>query len=529
MSRRLSRRPQSIPKKYVYQHKFDGGLNLFISDVHIKDNESPDLLNMQPEEDGIVSTRYGYSKFGAASGTRTRGMGFLRMDDGSKLLVRADGTTSLKVYNKSTENWDALSGFSYTADKQTDFCQAGNVLYVQNGTDSLTKTDGETVSTQTNGQKGTESIYFLGSLITWGDSSNPHRLYISGTGANVGDFSAGNGGQYIDIAKSDGNPITSCARKGKGGNNILLIYKGGKATYQMYFDNSGLPVVETISPNIGAFCHRSVDNVEDDIFMMTKLPAIVTQGEASGYFDQIRTNEVSLAVSPEIETINESRLNAVAAIYHRHRFYLAYSESGQTYNNKVLMFDRRYNSWWKWDNIRANCFIVYEDDDSVEHLLWGDDNSGQVYEFDLSRTDDGTAINCRWSWKAFSADKFDVQKIFAWVNLLFRNVSGNVTIDLITDGETSNARTAGVGVSAAIAGIGVSMWGDFMFGDDGTDGDTITESVSKPKRVILRKKAKTLRPVISCNAINSYFSLLDLSIAYKEKSPRKFDSDDIIR
>lgn len=526
--RKLSRRPASKPKKYIYQNQFDGGLNLYISGVHLKPNESPDLLNVQPEEDGIISTRYGYSKFGQASGSRTRGLGFLKKDDGTKKLYRADGTTSLKVYNPTTDSWDAVSGFTYTADQQTDFCQAGDEVFIQNGADNLTKVSGGNVSEQTNGQKGKNSIYFQGSLVVWGDPSNPSRLYISGTGANIGDFSAGNGGQYIDISKADGLKITSCSKKGKGGTNILLIYKGGRATYQMYFDESGLPVVQLISPTWGAINHRATDNMEDDVVVLTRLPAIMAQGERSGYFDQIRTGELSLQVFPELNTVNQSRLEDAAGIYHKHRYYLAYSESGQSYNNKILMYDRRYRSWWKWDNINANCFLIYEDDSGVEHFLFGADNSGQVYEFDLSRNDDESAINSYFTTKAFNADKFDVQKLFAYIDLLFRNVSGSVTIQVILDEETIT-KSVTIGSLGAVAGIGASFLGDWILGDDGSDAEVTNEDVSRPKRVMVRKKARTQQIKISSNTLNGYFSLLDLSMCFKEKSARKFNSDDIIR
>ncbi len=526
--RKFSVRKSSSQKQYIYQNKFDGGLNLFISDVHIKPNESPDCLNVQPEEDGIISTRYGYSKFGIASGTRTRGMGFLKKDDGTKHLVRADGTTALKVYNPSTGNWDAIPGITYTADKQTDFCQAGNLLFIQNGEDELTNFDGSVVALQANGQKGSESIYFNGYLVTWGDPNNPYRLYISGSGASVGDFSAGAGGQFIDIAKSDGNPITSCAKKGRGTNNVLMIYKGGKATHQMYFDSAGLPVVDMISPVRGAINHRTVDNIEDSIIMLTRLPAVMVQGEQSGYFDQLRTNELSLNVSPEIETINASRIDQAAGIFYKHRYYLAYSESGQTYNNKVLMYDRRYKSFWKWDNIAANCFIVYEDSLGVERFLFGADNSGQVYEFDLSRSDDGAAINSYFTTKAFNGGKFDIQKLFSYVDLLFRNVMGTVTVSILVDSESVIKRAA-IGVLGLIAGFGAMLFGDTSFGDDSSESLITTDNVSRPKRIMVRKKARSLKIKISTNGVGSYFSLLDVSLALKMKSPRKFNSDDIIR
>jgi len=46
---------------------------------------------------------------------------------------------------------------------------------------------------------------------------------------------------------------------------------------------------------------------------------------------------------------------------------------------------------------------------------------------------------------------------------------------------------------------------------------------------MVRDKARTAQIKVATNAVDSYFSLLDVSLAYKEKSPRKFNSADIIR
>lgn len=525
--RNYRQKVKSIPTKYYYQDKFDGGLNLFISSNHLEPNESPDLLNVEPTENGVIRTRYGYSKWGNSTGSRIRGMGRLVKDDGTRYCVCFDGGTSLKVRNFTTGDWDSVSGITYTADKQTEFCQAGNKLFIQNGTDDLTYFDGSVTATQTNGQKAKYLIYFNGSLVTAGDPDNPHRVYISATGADIGDFSAGAGGEFVDIAKSDGNFITGFGKYGTGTDNVLLIYKG-KTTYKMTLDSSGLPTVETVSPTWGAICHRSIDNLDNDLIFLTDLPTVMIQGAQENYFDQIRTNELSLFVNPELETVNQARLDQVAGIYYNHRYYLAYSESGQTYNNKILMYDNRYNSWWKWDGINANCFLVYEDSDGEEHFLFGSDNSGQVYEFDLSRDDDGEPITSYYTTPAESFKKFDVSKYYPYFDVLLRNVSGTLTIEVYLDDETLT-KTATIGSYNALVGFGACLLGDFMFGDDGSDDEIEQSDVSRPKRIMVRKKARTIKLKFSMEGTNDYFTLLNIAYSYKEKSPRRFDADDIIR
>jgi hypothetical protein len=506
-------------------NKFDGGLNLFISDVHLKKNESPDALNVEPDEDGIIRTRYGFSKFGTTSGlSRTRGLGWLKKDDGTRKVVLAGGT-KLKVYDGA--EWDDVTGVTYTADKQTDFCQARDKLFIQNGTDALSSFDGTNTATQTNGQKGTASIFFNGSLMTWGDPTAPSRLYISGTAANVGDFSAGNGGQFVDISSADGTGIVGCSKKGRLDSNILLISKE-RATYKLYFDGSGLPVVTTVNPNKGAVNHKVIDNFGDSIFALSQQREVLSIGEKEGYFDQIRMDELSLFISPELDTIADARLRQSTAISYRHRYYLAYSESGQTYNNKVLFYDEKYRSWWKWDGMSVNSFLVYEDTGGKEHFLFGSDKDGQVYEFDFSRDDDGVAINAYYTTPARSFDKFNITKLFYYIDFLFRNVSGGLGITVTLDEQVIN-KTTSIGITGTLAGFGATLFGMAMFGQDSVGSIVSDATLTTPKRLKLQKKARTFKFKIFSNDINSYWSLLDYAVSFKEKSDRRFDSKDIIR
>lgn len=522
--RRKFTKVRTQPIKVDYFNRFDGGLNLFISDIHLKKNESPNCMNVEPDEDGIVKTRYGFSRLGAIGTVGVQGLGGLNKDDGSRYLLKA-GDTVLKVYNPTTKAWDTVSGVTYTAGKRTDFCQAYNKTFIQNGTDALSYFNGTNTVAQLNGQKGEFSIYFNGMLVT-NDPLNPSRIYFSGSGVNIGDFSSGAGGEFIDINASDGDFITSLAKYGTGSDNVILIYKQN-STYKVYFDDAGLPVVQTVSPSRGAECHWAVDNMEDDIIFFSNLPAIMTQGAQENFFSQIRTNELSLFVNRELETMNRRRKKQTAGIYHKHRYFFAYAGSGDESNNKILMFDKRYKSWWYWEGISANCFMYWEDLNGDEHFLFGSDD-GNAYEFDLNRNDNDAIIHSYFDTKAFNMDEFDRTKYFPFVTALFRNVIGTVNVKVILDELTISKSTA-IGITGILAGVGASLIGFFMPGDDGQDNTETQTDVSRPKRIMIRKKARSIKLRFETNKLNSYFSLLDLGIASKKKSIRRFNSEDIIR
>ena len=58
--------------------------------------------------------------------------------DGTKKIIRSSGTT-LQEYNTTTEDYDDITGKTYTSDLNTNYLLAYDNLYVCNGTDNLTK------------------------------------------------------------------------------------------------------------------------------------------------------------------------------------------------------------------------------------------------------------------------------------------------------------------------------------------------------------------------------------------------------
>jgi hypothetical protein len=522
MLRAISKPQIADRKNYAYQDNFSGGLNTYFSDVNINDNQLSDCLNVMPDENGIIKTRFGCVALGSPLPSRTRGLGVYYKVDGTRFRVAMSGTALYK-YNSVTEVWDAITGKTYTSDLQADFAQGGNYLFIQNGTDALSKFNGSTIADQANGQIGAGIIFARSRLITWGDTSNPSRIYLSGTSANVGDFSSGNGGEFIDVNKDDGQKVTSVAKYGED----LLIYKD-YATYKLTFDSNGLPVISLVNPERGAITHRAVDNVEDDVFVMTRQPGVFSQGFRANFLNQIRSDEVSLFISSLIESIQPSMIDQVAAIYFQRRYYLAFAEAGQTANNRILMYDAVTKSWWLWNGWSVNSFTVYADTDGVQHFYFGSDTDGQVYEISETATDDaGVAINSSMTSKAYAYEKFDVFKRINWIDFLFKNIKGTLNISVYLDSDTSSVSKT-IGALSGRMGIGTGLFGRIFFGVDPSDAEVTSESVSRPKRLRIREKSRTFKFKLSTNGVGHRFSLLQIAVEYKYKSPRLFTRSDII-
>jgi hypothetical protein len=68
-------------------------------------------------------------------------------------------------------------------------------------------------------------------------------------------------------------------------------------------DSSGLPVVKQVSASVGCVSHRSIDNVDDAVFFLSR-QGYYTLGYQANYTQAVpRTNELSITIHPIIDTI----------------------------------------------------------------------------------------------------------------------------------------------------------------------------------------------------------------------------------
>jgi hypothetical protein len=525
------------------------GLNNVISDEYIKNEESSSLDNIQFVEAGNPAKRPGHTAVGTGLVNNPRGLASFYTNT-QRYLLTVDGT-SLMYLNATT--WTAISGASFTADKTTVFVQAKGDMYIWNGTDPGRKlTSTLTLSAPTTTPSAAFGIFYANRQIVAGTATNRNRLYISNT-AELSDFTTdpASGGKtagvsypenstevpgastfagtvgnseanIIDIAKDDGDKITGLAKF----QEKLIIFKE-RSIWSMIFDTTGAPTVTQMSGSVGCVSHRSIDNVENDIFFLSR-NGYYTLGNEQNYVGTIiRTNELSARIHPVIETITPINLPNTVSIFTGYVFYSSVSIGGTGTNNVTLIYDRRYGAWSTWSGVSANAFTEFIDSNNARHLYYAADDTNQVYEIDTGYTDDGQAISAQWTSKAINFGDISRQHLVMYIDFEFRQIIGTVTIDIFSDGNTLQ-KTTSVGSGNDITGtVGMDMWGDPIWGGNAsTTSATITTTGSSnvPYRLPVGITTRTLKFRISNNKINETFVFLGAKIYYRPYAPEKFPS-----
>lgn len=527
------------------------GLNNVISDEYIANEEASDLSNVQFVESGCPAKRNGTLAVGTGLTANPKGLAsYYPTVAGVRTpyLLTVDDT-ALKYLSGSA--WTSISGATFTTGKNTVFVQAKGDLYIWNGTDAGAKlTSTLTLTRPTTTVSASFGIFYSGKQIVAGVATQPNRLYISNSN-DCGDFTVATGGtapqpdnttdapgasvfagtpgyteaNIIDVAKDDGDKITGLAKL----QEFLIIFKE-RSIYQLSFDSTGAPSIKQLNGAVGCVSHRSIDNVENEIFFLSRRGQY-SLGNEPNYFQTFRTNELSVRIHPVIETITAANLANTAAIFSNYVFYSSVSIGGTATNNSTLTYDRRYGAYSKWTNISANAFTEFIDSSNVSHLYYAADNEAKIYEIvQGSYTDNGTAISSYWTSKALNLGDFSLYKDILYIDFEFRTIVGSVTIDVYLDGNQLAASTSLAFASDTTGTVGSEMWGDPVWG--GSESDTSTTVVAAassntPYRlpILGNRTTRTVKVRISNTNNNEAFVFLGMKIYYRPYAPEKFPSN----
>lgn len=452
----------------------------------------------------------------------------------------AAGSTTLNqavldTSNYMTVSWSAVTnaiGYNVYGRKDNDWrfitYIEGNTStsYVDKGTITpspvFTPPEGNTTA----GPTGSYIGLYKDSLFIFGDPANPSRLYYSGGGDKINDFTVGGGGGFIDISKNDGQTGTGLIIF----KNSLIVFKQD-SIYQFSFDSSGLPTVVLVNPSVGAIAPRSIIAVENDVFFASRRGIFTIGNEAGFAFDVLRTNELSSRVRSIYKTIDGAYIQNIAAIYvsdaNKNLAIFAYTPSGSTTNSKALVYDRERLGWVKWSNITANCWCEWRGTDGATHYLYGDDGSGYVKEI-LSGTDDfGSAIRGFFRIKAEAFDELDRYKKLKDINIVLRKPTGSIRFTVIKDG-VDTAFTTSIATITPTINFGHYLIGDFLFKDAyGTGLSSQDENVLKTLRN-LNLEGRSFMLEFDNQGTAASFTLLLTSMVAKKRSIRFRHSGEVV-
>lgn len=523
------------------------GLNNLVSPSLIDNKEFSDLQNVEYDEGGVIRKRAGYITAGNTL-TAARGLGVYSTESSNKLVTVDNGT----VKYRTDSNWTSASGDTFTAAKDVSMTQARLKLYIWNGYDGGAYFDGTTVTRPGTMPKAKFSVYYQNKHIASGVDGQPSRLYISNL-TNASDFTVTTGGtqpqpdstndsengnpnvpgatvfagtpalteaNVIDIRKNDGDKITALGVF----QDVLIVFKE-RAIYQVTFDSSGNPTVTPITYATGCVSHKSVVNVENDMSFMSREGHRVLGNEPQ-FFTAIRTQVLSIRIQPVVDGIAKLYYNRCNGVYFDNKYILAYPVGTSSSIAKTFTYDRRFQAYSVWTNFNAQAMVKYIDSSSnVEDLFFLDDGGTQVYKRVAGTyADNGSAIEAYVVSKAQTIDNPDITKFWVDIRLMFRRLSGQVTLTIYSDdGITVGTATIGNGSSR---GMGLSMLGHDMLGTDGQDDSSVNTGsfVDNPQSIGLNLDSRTIKYKIYNNRVNENFVLLGTVYAYYPKSHYVFDS-----
>lgn len=446
----------------------------------------------------------------------------------SSAVAIANGNATLNATNFNRLTWNTVSGAtSYNiygrkaTGKGESFMTTVDVLTFDDKDEdayepSLSIFPPE--SNTTTGVKCSMGIFAISRVFCAGDPNFPSRLYFSGAGERITDFSPSTiGGGAIDVFAKDGYKIRAIAPF-QGG---VIVFKDN-AIYKFSFDSEGFQSLQEITRSFGGISFRSVMAVENDLIFAAKKDgrlAFYSLGNQENYASTVlRTNELSIKVASKLTDVNIDRLHFSASYYFNNVYGCAVSTSGSSVNNRVWKLDTRFGAWTYDEGYTPNQFFTWIDTDGSEKLYFADESSGYVKNmFTADKNDDGVAIDVEWATKSFNQKAFHKYKKYYHPTFQFKNIvksgalNGYVYLDgaILSSAFTINQQTLGG------AGLGAYLFGAVLFGDGG--GGTVVTGVSSDvvQQVVMRKNARSIKYVFRSNQLNASYKFLSLAHDFK--------------
>lgn len=617
--------------------KFRGGVNKLLSEARIGLDEAKEAINLMQVEDGLWKPRWGTAEYGADHGTTIDGAAEYMNASGVTELITVAGT---KVY-KSTNGGaiTEVTGATFTAGLQCYFMQIGGYLYIANGTDSLARYNGTTLSTysalaspsgvtasrvglssgiynmyceatalnavgetvgsteasvtlnrsrdtwtasdsiqwtcstvagatayqwyisEVAGQEGLlgssekttfvddgtkvvnpyivpplgnttagpkfKSMCVSGNRI-WGtnDSSDMYKVYFSGTGTNIGNFSDFYGGGWINL-EAGGREIPVAIKhyqSGSGDGRATVLAKtpeGQGAIWQITISSTtvgdtsfSIPSAVKVVGSSGTDSILGVVSTNNDIMFPNKR-GWYSLGPEKNYYGILRTNEISSRIRPYWRSLIGSQIGNVAAYFKDAKIFISITTTG-TSNNRTIVYDLERLNWTVDWTIGAKQFLEYTTTGGVTKFLYVPPTGNKLIELsqdisgDLGAGFSTSYISGRWPLSKLFKDFLKVNKVYIKIG----SPRGAITFEVL--GTEKNKGFSGLASKTispqySLTGIGYDLMGNVKMGD--TLGvPTFFSDTADQRNLKIRKKLRDIQFRITTDSVNSDYTLLGLII-----------------
>ena len=358
-----------------------------------------------------------------------------------------------------------------------------------------------------------------------GDPNNLWRVYFTGVGTNITNFSAWYGGGWIDLEKGGREfPVAVVHYRNGNGNSaatVLCSSPDGIGTiWQITMVTTTVDTTSIIVPtpvkvvgSIGTTSPLGVIAVGNDIYFPNK-QGVFTLGNAPQLLNVLATNEKTQNIRPSYRGMNQALIGNICAITYEAKIFFSCAVGSQ--NDTIFIYDTELQNWnWFW-NFGAKQFLEATDSNGMTHLIYVPPTGNQLIEINENfSTDFGAGFNTSYisGLMPFSKDDTLFAKVKEVVVTLGR-FQGQVTIAVLGVDAKEGFSTAGSAtVQDSLNAITFveSIFGQYLFSSR-VGSPKVFAQPSTKKRIKVGKKLNNVQIHISSNVAGTQYTLLAFQI-----------------
>lgn len=379
----------------------------------------------------------------------------------------------------------------------------------------------------TGGPRAKFIIRYQDRLVVAGIPGEPTKVMISGRDPAHERFDFYSGGTTIFVDPDTGDEITGLAVH----QDKIIVFKEN-SVWQITLGDIQVGNFTALEANYhlitasqGCVSHRSIVPVGNDLFFLGRR-GIYVLGYEPNILNVLRTNEISVKVRPFFEGLTDDDLSAACAGLFDFKYLIAFPTKKQ-----ILVFDRERVAFmgpWTFADFGISQFITYVDEEGTERWIGLDSNDGFATRFASSLVDDkGSAFNTLLKTKKEDFGSFYTFKTIEEMFLNFRNVFGDVSVNIFLEeytGQTVTAQSFDISSQKGTTGWGTDMWGLAQWGLSNNDAQAASEDLIR--RSPLFKTARTFQVEISTSGTSDNYELLGIETIAQPQGRANFPAYD---
>jgi hypothetical protein len=307
------------------------------------------------------------------------------------------------------------------------------------------------------------------------DVNDRYKVYFSGTGQFLGNFSDFYGGGWINLEKG-GREMPVAVKhyqtgQGEGSPTVLCNTPDGRgAIWQLSISTATVGSTSFSVPSavkvVGSFGTESilgVVNTGNDIAFPNR-KGWFSLGPQTGYFGLLRTNEKSSMIRPYWRNLISSKVSGICSYFYDAKIFISVPTT-TTGNDRTIIFDTERGNWAVDWTIGAKQFLDYTDTSGNTHFLYISTSGTKLVELSQNYLNDsGAVFNQSYLSPLIpvSEDKTDVFSLQEAVVELGRP-QGSVNFQILgigKDGSFSTIASTTITSFGSNTGIGTDLFGE---------------------------------------------------------------------